>query len=46
VVVVDVHRGSAAGLDEILDLEAVAGGVLDPPYEGESFPAPFSMVCG
>ena len=37
---VDVHRGSAAGLDEVLDLEAVAGGVLDPPNEGDPLPGP------
>ena len=30
--------GSAAGLDEVLDLEAVASGILDPPDEGESLP--------
>ena len=39
-VVVDVHRGSASGLDEVLDLEAVARGVLDPPNEGKSLLGP------
>jgi hypothetical protein len=32
--------GSAAGLDEVLELEAVAGGILGPPDEGEPLPGP------
>jgi hypothetical protein len=39
-VIVDVHRGLAARLDEVLDLEAVSGGVLDTPNEGELLSAP------
>jgi hypothetical protein len=34
-----VHRGSAAGLDEVLDLEAVAGRVSDAPNEGDLLPS-------
>jgi hypothetical protein len=39
-VIVDVHRGPLAVLDEVFDLEAVAGGVLYPPNEGDSLPGP------
>ncbi len=39
-VVMEVHRGSAARLDEVLGLKAIAGMVLDPPNEGESLPGP------
>jgi hypothetical protein len=36
--VVDVHQGPTAGLEVVLDLEAVAGGVSDPPNEGDPLP--------
>ena len=34
-----MHRGSATGLDKVLDLEAVAGRVSDAPNEGDLLPS-------
>jgi hypothetical protein len=37
---VDIDRGPTAELEVVLDLKPVAGGVLNPPNEGDPLPGP------